>query len=42
MAPIPEQYRHLTDAPLIAHLATVLPDGSVQSNPMRVLVAGRA
>ncbi|WP_306233461.1 PPOX class F420-dependent oxidoreductase [Agrococcus beijingensis] len=34
MASIPERYRYLTDAPLFAHLATVRPDGSVQSNPM--------
>ena len=40
MASIPEQYRYLTDAPLFAHLATVRPDGSVQSNPMWFLVSG--
>lgn len=40
MAIIPEQYRYLTEAPLFAHLATVRPDGSVQSNPMWFKVVG--
>ena len=37
---IPERYRYLTDQPLFAHLATVRPDGSVQSNPMWFQVVG--
>ena len=37
---IPERYRYLTDQPLFAHLATVRPDGSVQSNPMWFEVVG--
>lgn len=37
---IPEEYRYLTDAPLFAHLATVRPDGTVQSNPMWFAVVG--
>ncbi|WP_072314806.1 PPOX class F420-dependent oxidoreductase [Agrococcus sp. Marseille-P2731] len=40
MTSIPEQYRYLTDAPLFAHLATVRPDGSAQSNPMWFKVVG--
>ena len=40
MATIPEQYRYLIDQPLFAHLATVRPDGSVQSNPMWFQVVG--
>jgi PPOX class probable F420-dependent enzyme len=40
MTSIPERYRHLTDQPLFAHLATVRPDGSVQSNPMWFEVVG--
>lgn len=40
MTTIPERYRYLTDQPLFAHLATVRPDGSVQSNPMWFQVVG--
>ena len=40
MASIPERFRYLTDQPLFAHLATVRPDGSVQSNPMWFEVVG--
>ncbi|MFA4840544.1 MAG: PPOX class F420-dependent oxidoreductase [Agrococcus sp.] len=40
MTSIPERYRCLTDQPLFAHLATVRPDGSVQSNPMWFEVVG--
>ncbi len=34
MATIPERYRYLVEQPIIAHLATIRPDGTVQSNPM--------
>ena len=40
MSGIPDRYRYLTDQPLFAHLATVRPDGSVQSNPMWFEVVG--
>jgi PPOX class probable F420-dependent enzyme len=40
MSAIPDRYRYLTDQPLFAHLATVRPDGSVQSNPMWFEVVG--
>jgi PPOX class probable F420-dependent enzyme len=34
VATIPERYRYLVEQPVIAHLATIRPDGTVQSNPM--------
>jgi PPOX class probable F420-dependent enzyme len=40
VAAIPQQYRYLTDAPLFAHLATMRPDGTLQSNPMWFQVVG--
>ena len=33
-ATVPASHQDLVDRPLIAHFATVRPDGSVQSNPM--------
>jgi len=32
--PVPDQYRHLLDAPNYGVLATVRPDGTPQANPM--------
>lgn len=34
MAAIPDGYADLLERPLVAHLATVRPDGTVQVNPM--------
>lgn len=34
MTDIPESHRDLLERPLFAHLATIRPDGGVQSNPM--------
>lgn len=34
MTNIPSEYRDLLDRPLMAHLATVRPDGQPQCNPM--------
>ncbi|HEX3782540.1 MAG TPA: pyridoxamine 5'-phosphate oxidase family protein [Pseudonocardiaceae bacterium] len=34
MVGIPESHRDLLEKPLLAHLATVRPDGTPQSNPM--------
>ena len=33
-ATVPASHQDLVDRPLIAHFATIRPDGSVQSNPM--------
>jgi len=32
--PIPESHMRLLTAPIIAHLATVMPDGRLQVNPV--------
>lgn len=32
--PIPETHRDLLEKPIVAHLATARPDGSLQSNPV--------
>jgi PPOX class probable F420-dependent enzyme len=34
MTQIPKTHRDLVDAPIVGHLATVRPDGNVQSNPV--------
>ena len=39
-APIPGRYRDLLTRPALAHLATLMPDGSPQVTPVRVDVDG--